>query len=125
VGLFNETVETAHARGYLSGEHFSVDDFNSLLALPSLLFKRGNIAAAILPCIKSHRNPKLHARHRINGLAIRQHKSFFNKHASHILFVIEKRHDYLPKAKRHNRKKQMDGRNTNLTPNERNPPSEE
>lgn len=25
VGLFNETVEAAHARGYLSGEHFSVD----------------------------------------------------------------------------------------------------
>ena len=25
VSLFNETVETAHARGYLSGEHFSVD----------------------------------------------------------------------------------------------------
>ncbi|AJY27102.1 transposase DDE domain protein (plasmid) [Burkholderia thailandensis 34] len=25
VGLFNETVETAHARGHLSGEHFSVD----------------------------------------------------------------------------------------------------
>jgi len=25
VGLFNETVGTAHARGYLSGEHFSVD----------------------------------------------------------------------------------------------------
>ncbi|CAJ7187569.1 transposase IS4 family protein [Burkholderia pseudomallei] len=25
VRLFNETVETAHARGYLSGEHFSVD----------------------------------------------------------------------------------------------------
>lgn len=25
VGLLNETVETAHARGYLSGEYFSVD----------------------------------------------------------------------------------------------------
>lgn len=25
VSLFNETVETAHARGHLSGEHFSVD----------------------------------------------------------------------------------------------------
>ena len=25
VSLFNETVEAAHARGYLSGEHFSVD----------------------------------------------------------------------------------------------------
>lgn len=25
VGLFNETVEATHARGYLSGEHFSVD----------------------------------------------------------------------------------------------------
>jgi hypothetical protein len=24
-GLFNETAKAAHARGYLSGEHFSVD----------------------------------------------------------------------------------------------------